>query len=111
MRIIMVTIFAAFVFAIGAAPVQANSLNPSGKAFDKGAGEVIELQGSSDEPSPGVRCGAKSSDTSGSGNDPSIRLAAEMEECPSGSGKRCPVGTRCYCDSKGCFCVSKPPWK
>lgn len=38
------------------------------------------------------------------------KLAAEMEECPRGSGKYCPVGTRCYCDSQGCTCVYKPPW-
>ncbi len=48
--------------------------------------------------------------TAAGGEGPGTQLAQAMEECPAGSGKYCPVGTSCYCDSQGCLCSRDSPW-
>lgn len=111
MRMIKFFIAVALVFAVGAGSAQANSLSQGQSPLDQGVDKSAAYQEPSLEQSAPGRCGAKTSAVGETGENQSTRIAAEMEECPSGSGKRCPVGTWCYCDSKGCFCVSKPPWK
>ena len=110
MRMIKFFIAAAFVFAVGSQSAQANSLSQGKTTLDRSAGKLAMVQEPSQEQSTRAGCGAKMSGVGEAREIPSTRIAAEMEECPAGSGKRCPVGTRCHCDSKGCICVTKPPW-
>ena len=111
MRKITFFMAVAFVFALAAGSAQADGFSQSKSALEKGAGEAVMLQGPAHELSKSAGCGAKTSVSGETADGQPTRLAAEMEECPAGSGKRCPVGTRCHCDSKGCTCVTKRPWK
>ena len=111
MRMIMFFILAAFIFALGVPSAQADSLSQGKSSLDQGVDKLAVFQEPLLEQSARAGCGAKTSGTSEAPENQSTRIAAEMEECPAGSGKRCPVGTRCYCDSKGCLCAYKPPWR